>query len=74
MVWTLGIPFQEQIRFKAAFGEAVLGVMDRLVLSDAAWERIAPLVAVVVIMSQLSSREVLFHKLARFLPRSSHRF
>jgi len=25
-------------------------------------------------MSQLSSPEVLFHKLARFLPRSSHRF
>ena len=34
----------EQIRFKAAFGEAVLGVMDRLVLSDAAWERMAPLI------------------------------
>ena len=44
MVWTLGIPFWEQIRFKAAFGEAVLGVMDRLVLSDAAWERMAPLI------------------------------
>ena len=26
------------------FWEAVLGVMDRLVLSDAAWERIAPLI------------------------------
>jgi putative transposase len=27
-----------------AFWGAVLGVMDRLVLSDAAWERIAPLI------------------------------
>ena len=33
-----------QIRFKAAFWEAALGVMDRLVLSDAAWERMAPLI------------------------------
>jgi transposase len=32
------------IRFKAAFGEAALGVMDRLVLTDAAWERMAPLI------------------------------
>ncbi len=40
----LGISFYQQIRFKAAFGEAVLGVMDRLVLSDAAWERMAPLI------------------------------
>jgi hypothetical protein len=36
VVWTLRIPFQEQIRFKAAFGEAVLGVKNRLVLSHAA--------------------------------------
>ena len=35
---------KEQIRFKVAFGEAVLGVKDRLVLSDAAWERMAPLI------------------------------
>jgi putative transposase len=41
---TLRIPFWEQIRFKASFGEAVLGVMDRLVLNDAAWERMAPLI------------------------------
>jgi len=34
---------EEQIRFKTSFGEAVLGVMDRLVLSDAALERMAPL-------------------------------
>ena len=33
-----------QIRFKAAFWEAVLGVLERLVLSDAAWERMAPLI------------------------------
>ena len=26
------------------FLEAVVGVMDRLVLSDAAWERLAPLI------------------------------
>jgi transposase len=31
-------------RLKAAFREAVLGVMDRLVLNDAAWERMAPLI------------------------------
>jgi Putative transposase of IS4/5 family (DUF4096) len=43
-VWTLRFPFSEQIRFKAAFWEAALGVMDRLVLSDAAWERMAPLI------------------------------
>jgi putative transposase len=30
--------------FKAAFEEAALGVLDRLVLSDAAWERMAPLI------------------------------
>jgi putative transposase len=36
--------FLEQIRFKAAFREAVLGVMERLVLSDATWERMAPLI------------------------------
>ena len=34
----------QQIRFKASFGEAALGVMDRLVLSDVAWERMAPLI------------------------------
>jgi hypothetical protein len=44
VVWTLGIPFSQQIRFKAAFWEAVLGVMERLVLSDAAWERMAPVI------------------------------
>ena len=44
MVWTLRIPFWGQIRFKAAFWEAVLGVMERLVLSDAAWARMAPLI------------------------------
>jgi transposase len=38
------VPFQGQIRFKASFGEAVLGVMERLVLSDAAWDRVAPLI------------------------------
>jgi hypothetical protein len=44
VVWTLRIPFWDQIRFKTAFGDAVLGVMDRLVLNDAAWERMAPLI------------------------------
>jgi hypothetical protein len=43
-VWTLRIPFEGQIRFKASFLEAALGVMDRLVLSNAAWERMAPLI------------------------------
>ena len=33
-----------QIKFKASFWEEVLGVKDRLVLSDAAWERMAPLI------------------------------
>ena len=31
-------------QIKAAFEEAVLGVKDRLVLSDAAWARMAPLI------------------------------
>ena len=31
-------------RIQGCFWEAVLGVMDRLVLSDAAWERMAPLI------------------------------
>jgi putative transposase len=31
-------------QIQGCFGEAVLGVMDRLVLSDAAWERMAPLI------------------------------
>lgn len=31
-------------QFKAAFGEAVLGVKNRLVLNDAAWGRMAPLI------------------------------
>jgi putative transposase len=44
VTWTLRIPSEEQIRFKVAFWEAVLGVMDRLVLSDAAWERMTPLI------------------------------
>jgi hypothetical protein len=30
-------------QIQSCFWEAVLGVMDRLVLSDAAWERMAPL-------------------------------
>ncbi|MET4022072.1 hypothetical protein ABIC10_007204 [Bradyrhizobium sp. S3.2.12] len=34
----------DQIRFKTGFGEAVLGVMEPLVLSGAACERIAPLI------------------------------
>src|SRR3984957_8498764 len=31
-------------QIQGCFWEAVLGVMDRLVLSDAAWERMAPLI------------------------------
>ena len=31
-------------QFQGFFWEAVLGVMERLVLSDAAWERMAPLI------------------------------
>jgi Putative transposase of IS4/5 family (DUF4096) len=34
----------ENLLLKASFWEAALGVMDRLVLSDAAWERMAPLI------------------------------
>ena len=30
--------------FKAAFQEVALGAMDRLILSDMAWKRIAPLI------------------------------
>ena len=33
-----------RVYFKAAFGEAALGVMDRLVLSDEQWERISGLI------------------------------
>lgn len=43
-MWTLGIPKGEQIRFKVAFWEAILGVLDRLILNDVQWERIAPLI------------------------------
>ncbi len=31
-------------QIQSCFWEAVLGVMERLVLSDAAWERMAPLI------------------------------
>ena len=31
-------------QIQGSFGEAALGVMDRLVLSDAVWERMAPLI------------------------------
>ena len=31
-------------QIQGSFGEAALGVMDRLVLSDVAWERMAPLI------------------------------
>ena len=41
---TLGIPARRGLWFKAAFEEAVLGVLDRLVLSDVAGERMAPLI------------------------------
>jgi putative transposase len=41
-VWTLGIPKGGQIRFKAAFAEAAMAAMDRLILCDQQWERIAP--------------------------------
>ena len=39
-MWTLGIPSIRQNQIKAPYLKAVLGVMDRLVLSDAAWDRI----------------------------------
>jgi transposase len=40
----LGIPLRRQIRTKTAFAEAVIGVLDRLALNDAAWDRISPLI------------------------------
>ena len=39
-MWTLGIPSIRQNQIKAPFLMAVLGVMHRLVLSDAVWDRI----------------------------------
>lgn len=44
MLWTFGDSLEAAIRFKAAFWGTVLGVMDGLVLSDAAWDRIGPLI------------------------------
>lgn len=41
---TLRIPFLGANQIQGCFWQAVLGVMDRLVLSDAAWERMAPLI------------------------------
>ena len=41
---SLQIPEVALTCFKAAFREAALGVLDRLVLSDAAWKRMAPLI------------------------------
>jgi len=40
-VWTLGIPKRAQIRFKAAFAEAAMGTMERLILCDQQWDRLA---------------------------------
>ena len=43
-----GVDFWDSLlggnQIQGCFWEAVLGVMDRLVLSDAAWERMAPLI------------------------------
>lgn len=43
-MWTLGILKSDRTRFKLLFEEEALGVMDRLVLSDAQWDRISGLI------------------------------
>lgn len=43
-MWTLGIPKSDRTRFKLVFEEEALGVMDRLVLSGAQWDRISGLI------------------------------
>jgi hypothetical protein len=44
VVWTLRFPFRSKSNSKLLLGRQFSGVKNRLVLSDAAWERMAPLI------------------------------